>query len=353
MNNVERLSVKQRDHGTQIQAILRVVCLILVACTTSRCAVGSGGFVVPINGSVASDRAVVIGSLVVKPQNGVNPVLEVFSTDSGNEVTSFSTSVNGGYFALALPVGKYIILDADFKKVEGEGGYLLGIGDVHITELDRPIRLTFEITRPQTLSYIGMIDLRDSHVRIVADTGGARSYAAQFQALAAFPVVDASPAPDTRRTDFIAQGFVEPVSPMPMTGFYRGFFKMQSHTLEDTPEKVTGQHPTLRWRSVQPTNGDFDLIIFQASTRAGWGIGSMYFVPGIEVYYREGLHSTEHAVDKELKPGWVYVWGVRRRQGDKVGPWSSYKLDAGGTFLGPNVGPTVWWPFEMPASAAR
>jgi hypothetical protein len=81
--------------------------------------------------------------------------------------------------------------------------------------------------------------------------------------------------------------------------------------------------------------------------------GQDFYVPGVQVYYREGMAGFSHHVEQPLEPKTVYVWAVRTHNGSNVGPWSTYDFQRGekAIFEGygnGQAGHNLWWSFKTP-----
>lgn len=103
------------------------------------------------------------------------------------------------------------------------------------------------------------------------------------------------------------------------------------HGLKPITPKVSDQttsvHPTFTWKPSKIENIKYDFIIYDLIMKRTAGLN---YVPvgGKTVYYRESLDKCEHTVEADLEPGKEYLWSVRVREGNKVGPWSLYDFHA-------------------------
>jgi len=86
-------------------------------------------------------------------------------------------------------------------------------------------------------------------------------------------------------------------------------------------ETVGTLRPSFAW-STRESESSYDLIIC-----AGVHDRHGFWVPGKTVYYREGLTTTTHTIDRPLLPDTVYVWSVRARSGKKTSKWVAYGDD--------------------------
>ena len=144
-------------------------------------------------------------------------------------------------------------------------------------------------------------------------------------------------------------GGLEAVSPEPPTALG-----------ESSLNKVDSLQPTLSWKNDDASVTKFDLIIYtgiaKSTSRVILGMmdsGQDFYVPGVEVYYREGIEGCSHRVEKQLQPKTVYVWSVRTRSGTLVGPWSTYDFQRGGKAIFGGYGEgqsghNLFWPFKTP-----
>jgi hypothetical protein len=92
-------------------------------------------------------------------------------------------------------------------------------------------------------------------------------------------------------------------------------------------EKTTNTRPTFQWHASEKSNVNYDFIVYDLVFKR---TGGLNYVPiaGETVYYRENLEKPEHILDTDLKPGKTYLWSVRVREGEDVGPWSLYDFSA-------------------------
>jgi hypothetical protein len=140
---------------------------------------------------------------------------------------------------------------------------------------------------------------------------------------------------------------IQPVSPMPPSRFEGGGFTQALATVESL-------QPTFSWKCVDSNETRYDIIIYKGVAKpvsGSAGIGLSYYVPGTEVYYREGIEGCSHHIEQPLESGTVYVWGVRTRAGVNVGPWSTYDFQRGlipVKGLAQVQGANLWWPFTTP-----
>ena len=78
---------------------------------------------------------------------------------------------------------------------------------------------------------------------------------------------------------------------------------------------VESLSPTFRWEPSQEANATYDVVVYEMLD--GW-------VPGKEVYYREGIVLAEHQMEKPLQPNRPYYWSVRDRRGEHISGWSRF-----------------------------
>lgn len=87
-------------------------------------------------------------------------------------------------------------------------------------------------------------------------------------------------------------------------------------------EETTNPRPLFQWQSSEKLDVRYDFIVYERVMK-----GSVP-IPGETVYYRENLESPEHQIETDLTPGKRYLWAVRIREGENVGPWSLYDFTA-------------------------
>jgi hypothetical protein len=102
--------------------------------------------------------------------------------------------------------------------------------------------------------------------------------------------------------------------------------------------------PTLIWEDPSGTGGIYDVIIYSGVRKEQGGNSQSYYVPGKELYFREGVSGTSHKVETPLPPKTICVWAVRVRDGGTTGPWSKYSGGWGAAAKNKDV----WWRFETP-----
>jgi len=93
---------------------------------------------------------------------------------------------------------------------------------------------------------------------------------------------------------------------------------------------VDSLQPTFKWKASAEPGVSYDFAIFEAveaTTFSVWTMGGEW-IKGKQLYYREGLATTEHAIEEPLRPEAVYYWSVRERKGDAVTEWSTYDYQA-------------------------
>ena len=96
---------------------------------------------------------------------------------------------------------------------------------------------------------------------------------------------------------------------------HRGIKPTEPEVGHYSPTVVANLTPTFRWEPLTEPDSRYDFAVFEVldSGQAGEAI-----------YYREGLTTTEHALQESLKPGTNYYWSVRPRRGATVGEWATY-----------------------------
>lgn len=90
-----------------------------------------------------------------------------------------------------------------------------------------------------------------------------------------------------------------------------------------SPPKVESLQPTFRWEPSSDSGVSYDFIIYECLKVSDFWKGTSRSV-GREIYYRQGLNSTEHKIEETLKPDSEYYWSIRTRQGETVSPWALY-----------------------------
>jgi hypothetical protein len=130
---------------------------------------------------------------------------------------------------------------------------------------------------------------------------------------------------------------------------------------------VDSLQPTLSWKNESASETKYDIVIYTGVGKSSsYGLSSgllgvlkvpVYYVRGVEVYYREGIEGCSHHVEQALEPKTIYVWAVRTRSGSNVGPWTTYDFEKGvGALSGTHEhihgddawGQNLWWSFQTP-----
>jgi len=83
--------------------------------------------------------------------------------------------------------------------------------------------------------------------------------------------------------------------------------------------EVKTLQPTFQWAPPKEAGVSYDLIIC-----AGVMEPHGFWVPGETAYYRGGLTTTTHTIDRALLPNKVYVWSVRSRTASRISKWAAY-----------------------------
>jgi hypothetical protein len=117
---------------------------------------------------------------------------------------------------------------------------------------------------------------------------------------------------------------------------------------------VDGLRPTFSWTPADSGSTKYDLEVCVgvpkvAKSLSGYNNNAVAYGPGERVYYREGIEGTSHHLEQSLSPSTVYVWSVRTRNGDAVGPWSTYNFHEF-DLVAEESGKNLWWPFITPGS---
>jgi hypothetical protein len=77
--------------------------------------------------------------------------------------------------------------------------------------------------------------------------------------------------------------------------------------------------PTFQWTPPKEPGVSYDLIICVGVIESHG-----FWVPGETAYYRGGLMTTTHTIDRPLSPNTVYVWSVRSRTATRMSKWAAY-----------------------------
>ncbi len=103
--------------------------------------------------------------------------------------------------------------------------------------------------------------------------------------------------------------------------------------------------PTFQWTAPKESGVSYDLIIcVGVLERHG------YWVPGKTAYYREGLKTTMHTLERALSPDTVYVWSVRSRTKGRISNWAAYSDQNPSLFRRGKKQYNILCPFKTPAS---
>ena len=124
-------------------------------------------------------------------------------------------------------------------------------------------------------------------------------------------------------------GGIEPVSPPVQPSSYLA-------------AKADSLQPTLVWKAPAGTGEVFDVIIFSGVRRDN---DVPFYVPRMQLYYREGVSGSSHKVESPLPPETVCLWAVRVRDGQTTGAWSRY---SGGFGFVKEEQEHQWWCFKTP-----
>ena len=101
---------------------------------------------------------------------------------------------------------------------------------------------------------------------------------------------------------------LEPVSPSVQLNAFR---------------QVDSLQPELRWKPAKTPGVAYDVVIWDSGLDPLKAQPEARFNWGTVVYQREGLTQTAHRIDTPLKPGTLYFWSVRTREGGTLGDWST------------------------------
>jgi hypothetical protein len=107
--------------------------------------------------------------------------------------------------------------------------------------------------------------------------------------------------------------------------------------------RVESLTPTLEWKPVEGADVKYDLAIHLAFKQR-----RQLFTRGPEVYYREGLSGTRHAVETPLKAQTYHCWSVRPRVNGVPGKWATYDMELTDAFAGDSWMRNGWWSFATP-----
>jgi len=148
-------------------------------------------------------------------------------------------------------------------------------------------------------------------------------------------------------------GAVEAVSPVPPDHFDLSRNWIGRETTPTGMPAVDSLQPTLCWKSTDSGASKFDIIVYQGVPKPVRGFNGgrdpVYYVPGAQVYYREGIEGGSHRLEQPLSPQTVYVWSVRTRSGSNVGSWATYDFHSTRGGIGATQsasGKGLWWPFR-------
>ena len=130
----------------------------------------------------------------------------------------------------------------------------------------------------------------------------------------------------------VHEGGLEPVSPK------------VTISAANYAHRADSLQPTLVWKAPPGARDIYDVIVYSGVKKQGGGTHQSFFVPGKELYYREGVTGTSHKVETPLPPETVCVWAVRVSNGGTKGQWSKYS----GGFGSAAKNQDVRWRFQTP-----
>ena len=141
-------------------------------------------------------------------------------------------------------------------------------------------------------------------------------------------------------------------SRLPTTLIVAAFISACGHTVY---QEVTGVRPSVGnpgrpsvTRSLQPI---LEWSVSRATPTTTYDLKVIRKDDWRTVYERQALTSTRHQLEVSLDPLTYYLWSVRERRGDVVGPWATYKnygLFIRDTFMGVEEA-KGWFNFRTPA----
>jgi hypothetical protein len=103
--------------------------------------------------------------------------------------------------------------------------------------------------------------------------------------------------------------------------------------------------PTFQWTAPHEPGVSYDFIIcVGVIERHG------FWLPGKTAYYRGGIKTTTHTLDKPLLPNTVYVWSVRSRSGNNISHWAAYSDSNPSLFQSGRKRYNVLCPFKTPGN---
>jgi hypothetical protein len=103
--------------------------------------------------------------------------------------------------------------------------------------------------------------------------------------------------------------------------------------------------PTFEWTAPKESGVSYDLIICVGVLEPHG-----YWVPGKTAYYREGLKTTMHTLERALSSDTVYVWSVRSRSAGRISNWAAFSDSNPSLFRRGNKQYNILCPFKTPAS---
>jgi hypothetical protein len=101
--------------------------------------------------------------------------------------------------------------------------------------------------------------------------------------------------------------------------------------------------PTFQWTAPKDPGVSYDLIVC-----AGVLERHGYWVPGKTAYYREGLKTTMHTLERALSPDTVYVWSVRSRTKGRISNWAAFSDSNPNLFRRGKKQYNILCPFKTP-----
>lgn len=80
--------------------------------------------------------------------------------------------------------------------------------------------------------------------------------------------------------------------------------------------------PVFEWKPVTVSDITYDLVVYEGVVLPNTPATAPSL--GREVYYKEGLRSAKHKIERPLRPKTIYAWSVRTRSGAETSSWSVF-----------------------------
>jgi hypothetical protein len=102
--------------------------------------------------------------------------------------------------------------------------------------------------------------------------------------------------------------------------------------------------PTFQWSGPTDPGVTYDFIVCLAEKEPHG-----FWIPTNTAYYRGGLKTLTHTLDKPLLPNTMYVWSVRTRMANKMSKWAAYSDSNPSLFRNGRHQYNILCPFKTPA----